>query len=51
MDLSIIIPVFNSENILDILIINLKKNIKSNKIKKFEVILVNESSSDQSWKK
>ena len=51
MDLSIIIPVFNSENILDTLIINLKKNIKSNKIKKFEVILVNDASSDQSWEK
>ena len=50
MKLSVVIPVYNSEKILSTLISSIKKNIK---IKKnlFEVILVNDFSSDNSWKK
>ena len=52
MDLSIIIPVFNSENILEKLI---NRIYKSSNVKdfpeKFEVILINDSSHDESWKK
>jgi len=48
--LSIIIPVYNSTNILDALIDNIKKNVLIN-FKNTEVILVNDFSSDDSWQK
>ena len=50
MKLSVVIPVYNSEKILNTLINSIKKNIK---IKKnlFEIILVNDFSSDNSWRK
>ena len=51
MNLSIVIPVYNSSNILDNLLSQIKRNIKLNSISKFEVILVNDASKDQSWKK
>ena len=51
MNLSIVIPVYNSANILDNLLSQIKRNIKLNSISKFEVILVNDASKDQSWKK
>lgn len=43
---SIVIPVFNSEKILPILVEEIKKNIKSN----YEIILINDFSEDESWK-
>ena len=52
MDLSIIIPVFNSENILENLIDKINDSL--NKVsfsKKYEVILINDCSSDLSWEK
>jgi len=49
MNLSIVIPVFNSSNILNILIKQIISNIDHEKIKKFEIILVNDSSRDNSW--
>lgn len=52
MDLSIIIPVFNSENILENLINKIYESFdKSSFSKKFEIILVNDCSHDQSWGK
>ena len=50
MRLSIIIPVYNSENILPLLVKAIFKNLK-NKIPKYEIILVNDSSRDKSWNK
>ncbi len=47
MDLSIVIPVYNSANILSELLIQIKKDIQFTK--KFEVILVNDCSPDDSW--
>ena len=46
MTTSIVIPVFNSEKILPILIEKIKENIKSN----YEIILINDFSKDESWK-
>ncbi len=53
MNLSIIIPVYNSEEILDELINQITSEIKSNinSIPKFEIILVNDNSIDKSWEK
>ena len=53
MNLSIIIPVYNSEGILDELISQIISEIKSNidTIQKFEIILVNDKSVDKSWEK
>ncbi len=47
MDLSIVIPVYNSEKILGELLIQIKDNV--NFTTKFELILVNDCSSDNSW--
>ena len=49
MNLSIIIPVYNSEKILPYLIESISNNLKKRKIS-YEVILVNDHSKDQSWK-
>ena len=51
MNLSIVIPVFNSSNILNNLIKQIKFNLKFKEIKKFEIILVNDCSQDNSWNK
>ena len=52
MDLSIIIPVFNSASILENLIEKIYKSLgSSNFNKKFEVILINDFSNDRSWEK
>ena len=51
MHLSIVIPVFNSSNILNNLIKQIKFNLKFKEIKKFEIILVNDCSQDNSWNK
>ena len=52
MNLSIIIPVFNSENILENLINKIYESLnKSVFSKKFEIMLVNDCSYDQSWEK
>ena len=50
MRLSVVIPVYNSEKILNTLINSIKKKIKIRK-NLFEIILVNDFSSDNSWKK
>ena len=50
MKLSIIIPVYNSENILGKLIKTIKSSI-SKKVSTFELLLVNDCSSDKSWQK
>ena len=52
MILSIVIPVYNSENILDDLINQISLEIKkTNLLKDFEIILVNDNSLDNSWNK
>ncbi len=50
MDLSIVIPVYRSEKILPHLIEQIEASIgASSKVKKFEIILVNDASPDGSW--
>ena len=52
MDLSIIIPVYNSENIIEELVKQLNDSINNiTYINSFEVIMVNDCSSDGSWEK
>ena len=53
MILSIVIPVYNSENILDELINQIKSEIKEklSLFNEFEIILVNDNSADNSWNK
>ena len=52
MDLSIVIPVFNSENILENLINKIYESLNKRAFsKKFEIILVNDCSYDESWEK
>lgn len=48
MQLSIIIPVYNSAKIIPILVKKIKQNINK-KIKNYEVIFINDSSGDNSW--
>ncbi len=48
MNLSIIVPVYNSEKILPLLIKSISDNLKESKIS-YEIILVNDFSKDQSW--
>ena len=48
MNLSIIIPIYNSEKIIPILTNKIKKILKK-KIKKFELILINDHNKDRSW--
>ena len=48
MQLSIIIPVYNSSKIIPLLVKKIKENTKK-KIKNYEVILINDSSKDNSW--
>ena len=51
MDISIIIPVYNSESILKNLIERIKKSLKENCPELvYEIIFINDCSSDQSWK-
>ncbi len=47
MDLSIIIPVFNSSRIIKKLVSKISKSIQRKK--KYEIILINDSSKDNSW--
>lgn len=49
MDLSIVVPVYNSSNILPEFVDEVKKEIKF--VDKFELILVNDNSPDSSWDK
>ena len=49
MDLSIIIPVYNSSNILKKLIKQIILILNKNLIKSFEIILINDNSKDLSW--
>ena len=52
MNLSIVIPVFNSSDILEKLIEKINFSLNQNNLKnKFEIILVNDSSLDNSWDK
>ena len=52
MHLSIIIPVYNSENIVEELVKQLNDSINSiTYINSFEVIMIDDCSSDESWKK
>ena len=52
MDLSVIIPVYNSENIIEDLIKQTVYEIKNiDKINSFEIFLINDFSHDNSWKK
>ena len=46
MNLSIIVPVYNSSKILKVLIKKIKKNLKA---KNYEIIFINDASSDNSW--
>ena len=48
MDLSIIIPVYNSENILKKLVSEIEKSTSKRSLKK-EIILINDCSKDNSW--
>ena len=48
MQLSIIIPVYNSSKIIPLLVKKIKSNI-SKKIKKYEIIMINDASKDNSW--
>ena len=50
MNLSIVIPVFNSEEIISTLVDEIYEQIKSNNLKT-EIILVNDLSKDLSWEK
>ena len=50
MNLSIVIPVFNSEEIISNLVDEIYEQIKSNNLKT-EIILVNDLSKDLSWEK
>lgn len=49
MELSIIIPVYNSSNILKKLIKQIIFTLNKNIIKSFEIILINDNSKDLSW--
>ena len=49
MKLTIIIPVFNSSNILEKLVENIKDEIEIKLFSEFEIILINDSSLDDSW--
>jgi len=50
MKLSIVIPVYNSEKIISLLIESINKNLE-NKIYPYEIILINDFSRDKSWEK
>ena len=52
MDLSIVIPVYNSENIIENLIKKIIKSIKELKtVTSYEILLINDFSPDNSWGK
>ena len=49
MNLSIVIPIYNSSKILHELINQLNLKVNRRIVKKFEIILVNDCSNDNSW--
>ena len=49
MNLSIVIPIYNSSKILHELINQLNLKVNRRIVKKFEIILVNDCSKDNSW--
>ena len=49
MKLSIVIPVYNSSKIIEILVKNIKFNLNKKFSNKFEIIFVNDCSIDKSW--
>ena len=51
MDLSIIVPVYNSSKILDELIERILNTIKKIKLVNYEILLINDYSMDESWNK
>ena len=52
MDLSIVVPVYNSERIVEDLVQKIYFSIeKINSVNSYEIILVNDCSPDNSWKK
>ena len=51
MDLSIVIPIYNSSKIIDKLVNQINSNINNKIVKQFEIILVNDFSKDDSWNK
>ena len=52
MDLSIVIPVYNSQNIVGDLVKKINISLKSIKtINSYEILLINDFSSDGSWEK
>ncbi len=52
MNLSIVIPVYNSANILNELITRIENSLIKSELKdNFEIVLVNDSSKDDSWEK
>ena len=52
MELSIVIPVYNSENILENLINKISESLNKKKFsREFEIVLVNDFSFDKSWEK
>ena len=52
MNLSIVIPVYNSENILEELVTRIYQSLKKKNFQgKFEIILINDCSKDNSWEK
>ena len=46
MNLSIIVSVYNSSKILKVLVKKIKKNLRT---KNYEIIFINDASSDNSW--
>ena len=52
MDLSLVIPVYNSDELLDKLVNNIIDSLNSNtSIKTYEILLIDDKSLDESWKK
>ena len=52
MDLSIIIPVYKSENIIEVLVKKINDAVNSiSFINSFEIIMINDCSPDKSWEK
>jgi len=50
MELSIVSPVYNAQNCLEQLIKKIKNNVDKLKIiKKFEIVLIDDFSNDNSW--
>jgi undecaprenyl-phosphate 4-deoxy-4-formamido-L-arabinose transferase len=52
MDLSVVVPVYNSEKIIDDLVKKINDSINNIKsINSYEIILISDCSPDRSWRK